>query len=97
VEFRGEGEEVGETELDALEAGGGDGVEFLEEGMCGRAEGDGGVAGGDGGEGGGGEGHCVRLMGRMDGQVGFYECALHTLYVVERWKQLLKRQLGLQE
>ncbi len=47
MELGGEGEEVGETELDALEAGGGDGVEFLEEGMCGRAEGDGGVAGGD--------------------------------------------------
>lgn len=43
----GEGEEVGEAELDALEVGGGDGVEFLGEGVRGGADGDGGVAGGD--------------------------------------------------
>lgn len=47
MELGGEAEEVGETELDALEAGAGDGVEFLEEGVRGGAEGDGGVAGGD--------------------------------------------------
>ena len=47
MEFRGEGEEVRKAELDASEAGGGDGVEFLGEGVRGRADGDGGVAGGD--------------------------------------------------
>lgn len=47
MELGGEGEEVGEAELDALEAGGGDGVKFLGEGVRGPAEGDGGVAGGD--------------------------------------------------
>ena len=54
---RGEGEEVGESEFDSCEAGGGDGGEFGRERGGGRADGDGGVAGRDGCEGGEGEGH----------------------------------------
>lgn len=47
MELQGKSEEVGEAELDALEAGGGECVEFLGEGVRGRADRDGGVAGGD--------------------------------------------------
>ena len=42
-----EGLEVGEAELDALEAGGGDGFEFEGERVRGCADGDGCVAGWD--------------------------------------------------